>query len=92
MSLLDILFRQLITKGDAHTKCSQCDGVLIRQTVWTTTPDILVIFVPRVAPSSTMEIPVVGNKKQMYRLSSVISHSGTKSTRGYFWTELAFDT
>lgn len=39
-------------------------------------------------PSSTIEIPVVGNKKQMYRLSSVIFHSGTKSTREHFRSEL----
>jgi hypothetical protein len=32
-----------------HTQCSQCDGVLIRQSVWTTTPDTLVMSVPRVA-------------------------------------------
>lgn len=83
--------------------CPKCGyrTTLERRQVWICT-DILILYLPRVdrygqmvrhcvTPSEVIEIPLGDNRTQAYRLSSVISHSGSDSNSGHFWSDLFFD-
>ena len=68
-----------------------------RQTCWADSPDVITLSVSRadkggivhhtpVVPSDIIEIPLCDGSKMKYKLSSIICHSGSRSTHGHFWT------
>jgi hypothetical protein len=87
--VLDILYKQIITKGEATRTCIKCAAVLSRETIWKSTHDILLLYVflskgQRSPLQCETLYPHLTLLIFHQLLSSLICHSGKNAKKGLY--------